>query len=558
VQTLHALALRMTGTSYAVAAEYNEKIDFSAVIHKATALLKKAERDDEDENSKEASLHRDRLLAGLRYLLIDEYQDIDADHYNLISAVAGRALHESSDKLALLAVGDDDQNIYAFNGANVRFIRQFKQDYGAQIKYLLDNYRSTKHIVDAATAVIAKSRERMKKDQSLRIDPARREQPPGGAFAKLDPFTKGRVHLLDVPPDPLTETNIALAELQRLNRLQADGAGHWGRFAVIAREWSHLEPFAMLCRQQAIPNRMLRNEHLPDLYKTREGFHLLRLLKGVTRSSKRHRVLLGPNVLSRWFKLRYRSSTESVIDHPVRALLASFIQECESAAPGAKRVVSDLIEALYEYRVEAQNLADRQNAPMSLLTAHRAKGLEFDHVLILDGGGWTKATDDERRLFYVAMTRARKTLTLCNQIGGGHRFVGDCADLTLRSRPGAPTTTNKVELRKIWFAALEHIDLSWPGRFGARDAIHASLRELDYGDSLTLRERKDGKPGWELVDAHQIIVGRMAKKFTPPQGECVAVRVRAIVVRSRKQGKNFVPLEVDEWELVLPEIEYIS
>jgi len=109
VQTLHGLAMRLTGTSYAVAAERGESIDFSSVIKTATAQLKKAEQDDDIG----PSMQRDRLLSGLRYLLVDEYQDINADHYDLISALAGRSLNSEEDKLTLMAVGDDDQNIYA-------------------------------------------------------------------------------------------------------------------------------------------------------------------------------------------------------------------------------------------------------------------------------------------------------------------------------------------------------------------------------------------------------------------------------------------------------------
>ena len=90
--------------------------------------------------------------------MIDEYQDIGLDQYELISALAGRTLAEEDDKLSLFAVGDDDQNIYAFNGASVEFIRRFEADYGAKPAFLIDNYRSTSHIIAAANAVIQPAR----------------------------------------------------------------------------------------------------------------------------------------------------------------------------------------------------------------------------------------------------------------------------------------------------------------------------------------------------------------------------------------------------------------
>ena len=68
-----------------------------------------------------------------------EYQDIAEDQYGLISALAGRTLAEEDDRISLFAVGDDDQNIYAFIGASVEFIRRFEADYGASPAYLTDN-----------------------------------------------------------------------------------------------------------------------------------------------------------------------------------------------------------------------------------------------------------------------------------------------------------------------------------------------------------------------------------------------------------------------------------
>ena len=90
------------------------------------------------------------MLAGFQYILVDEYQDIDEPQYEMISAIAGRTLEDADQKLSILAVGDDDQNIYTFRGANVQFIRRFQQDYEAEVHYLVENYRSTRYIIEAA------------------------------------------------------------------------------------------------------------------------------------------------------------------------------------------------------------------------------------------------------------------------------------------------------------------------------------------------------------------------------------------------------------------------
>jgi ATP-dependent DNA helicase RecQ len=549
VQTLHGLALRLTGTSYAVAVERGETIHFDSVIKTATEMLKRSEGDDE----LGPSVQRDRLLAGLRYLLVDEYQDVNADHYALISAVAGRTLTSEEDKLSLLVVGDDDQNIYAFGGANVRFIRQFEVDYQAKRYHLIENYRSTKQIIDAANQVIAPAKERMKSDQALRINHARRDQPTGGAYEISDPIAQGRVHILEVPRSNFEEIQVALAELERLNRLQSEFSGCWGRFAVIARHWDRLEPMAALCRQRGIPVRLMRDDHLPDLHTTREGHELLCLLKGKRRGNERQRVILKAGTLSRWFKRRFDYDVGDLIQHPTLSALAQFIVECESAAPGAERVAIDLVEALYEFGTGSKS-ASALNGPLVLLTAHRAKGLEFDHVLILDGGGWGELRDEERRLFYVAMTRARKTLTICEQIRGTHCFTKYCADLSLRSRPEVHAINTGLGNR-VWIADPEQVVLSWPAFFGKQAGIHRSIRNLDYGDPLLLRPRSDGKPGWELADTQGNAVTRMAQRFSPPEGEIVAVRVGNILTRIAK-GVEAERVKVSVWELVLPEIEY--
>ncbi|MDR0673277.1 MAG: RecQ family ATP-dependent DNA helicase [Zoogloeaceae bacterium] len=566
VQTLHGFALRLTGTSYAAAAERGEEIKFEAVIQTATEMLQRTENRTETntEKERETSTLRDRLLSGLRYLMVDEYQDINADHYALISAIAGRTLENESDKLAsILVVGDDDQNIYAFGGAEVQFIRKFERDYAAKRYALIENYRSSQHIIDAANAVIVMAKNRMKSDLSLRVNRERANDPPGGAFAKLDPVTQGRVHLLEVPDDGFAEAYIALNELARLRALQASStstAGHWGGFAVIAREWKQLEFFATLCRFQKIPVRLLRKEeddYLPPLRQTRAGRALLALLKGERRHNEKAHVLVRTKALSRWFARRFGKKVQDFIEHSAEAMLAQFIAENESPAFGTERVASDLIESLYEFGSGRESNANGANGTMMLLTAHRAKGLEFDHVLILDGGGWHKENDEERRLFYVAMTRAKKTLTLCECYGNSkaaHRFTKCCENLFLRSRPTAPARTSHP-IHKLWTASPEQIVLSWPGYFLLDAKIHRALRALEHGDPLTLQERpREGYSSWELLDAHGTPVTRMAKSFVPPNGTIVAVRVRHILARKAKPGEQ---VKIPEWELVLPEIEYI-
>ncbi len=150
VLTCHGFAMRLVGASFSGRADRLDSAAFQAILRQAVDLLRGAglPADDADEQ-------RARLLAGFRWILVDEYQDIGPEQYELISALAGRTLADEDDKLSLFAVGDDDQNIYAFDGASVEFIKRFETDYRARPAFLTDNYRSTAHIIAAANAVIA-------------------------------------------------------------------------------------------------------------------------------------------------------------------------------------------------------------------------------------------------------------------------------------------------------------------------------------------------------------------------------------------------------------------
>ncbi|NVZ10558.1 hypothetical protein HW932_14935 [Allochromatium humboldtianum] len=84
--------------------------------------------------------------------------------------------------------------------------------------------------------------------------------------------------------------------------------------------------------------------------------------------------------------------------------------------------------------------------------------------------------------------------------------------------------------------------------------IHRARAALEVGDPLERRPmtRRDGKPGWELADRHGVVVARMAAKFQPPDGEIMAVRVAAVLVRTTKGDKGW---RCGRWELV--EVGYV-
>ena len=279
VLTCHALAMRLVGASFAAARggvdSSGSDNGFAGVLRDATALLR-----GDGLPPEEADTQRERLLAGFRWICVDEYQDIDPDQYALISALAGRTLDEADSKLTLFAVGDDDQNIYSFMGASVAFIRRFSDDYAARPAWLTENYRSTAHIIDAANAFIASAGERIKKQHPIEIDRARRKHAAGGEWAARDPVARGRVQMLPAGPDDRTQAVAAISELRRLEVLAATaGDWDWRNCAVIARQWRTLDPVRSYCEIEGIPAQVA-NYDASYFWRLRETRRLLTWLEG--------------------------------------------------------------------------------------------------------------------------------------------------------------------------------------------------------------------------------------------------------------------------------------
>ena len=207
-------------------------------------------------------------MGGYSHILVDEYQDIDQDQYDLISALAGRTSDDSDGKLSILAVGDDDQNIYTFRGANVAFIRRFQSDYQAKIHYLLENYRSTGHIVDAANQLIKHNQDRMKTNREIRLNDSRSKDPPGGRWVEIDPLIRGKVQIIQVI-DAEQQAAALADEINRLQRLDANLK--WTDCAILSRTREALHPIRALLEHQGIPvTWTIDRDKVPPLYRIRE------------------------------------------------------------------------------------------------------------------------------------------------------------------------------------------------------------------------------------------------------------------------------------------------
>ena len=536
VLTCHALAMRLVGASFTGRANQLDDSEFKKILRDAVVLLR-----GQGLPPDEADEQRTRLLAGFRWILMDEYQDIGPEEYALISALAGRTLSEQDDKLTLFAVGDDDQNIYSFKGASVKFIRRFEKDYGARPAYLTGNYRSTGHIIDAANSVIEPARQRMKTGHPIHVNRARANEPPGGAWANLDTVTQGRVQILPAGDTPVTQAQTVVAELKRLAGL-APG-WDWSTCAVIARRWRYLDPVRSLCELEGIPTQMAK-EDFSGIWHLRETRALVNWVRG--RDSR----LVASADLSEWVA-RQPSG-------PWVELLSEAVSEYATETGGLETPVDSFVEWLAEWGREAR----RRQRGLLLTTAHRAKGLEFDHVVVLDGHwnavGRGEDADAPRRLYYVAMTRARQTLTLA-RLPGPHPIQDALTDSSsvLRRPPPVNLPTPAPELaRRYRRLSLRDVFLGYAGYLQAEHPAHRAIASLSPGDRLRVRQ---GRDRWELTDRNGFVVGQLAASFTPPAGmRCAFATVLAVVTwdKEKSEPQYQANLRCDSWEVVVPELVF--
>jgi ATP-dependent DNA helicase RecQ len=535
VLTCHALAMRLAGLSFAGRAGVVDDAVLKTVIPQAVALLKGEGLAVED-----ADEQRERLLAGFRWILVDEYQDVGQDQYDLISALAGRTQQDAERKLSLFAVGDDDQNIYAFAGASVEFIRQFATDYASKPTFLTENYRSTAHIIAAANLVIEPARERMKAGHPISVHRARAKASPGGEWQSRDPVGQGRVQVLRAGGDPMMQALAVMTELQRLSRLEPNWS--WTRAAVIAREWKYLEPVRAYCELNSIAAQMA-DEELPSFWRLRETQALIDWVRGLDKK------LVSASGVAEWLAAQPPS--------PWISLLQEAAGDYGVETGGSELPHDHFFDWLAEWGRDVR----RRQTGLMLLTAHRAKGLEFDHVAVLDGG-WGQASrgedqDAPRRLFYVAMTRAKHTLTLAC-FDRGHTIIDGLPESSAILRravtqlPAPPMALARQHAR----LRLADVDLGFAGRSEPHKPVHRAIASLTTGSALRLELEREK---WILRDDKGAIVGRLAASYAPPPGmECNSARVAAVVVwRREDSSEEYQSLhKCDRWEVVVPELVF--
>lgn len=405
-----------------------------------------------------------------RYILVDEFQDTNQCQYKIV-----RYLAEPQGNLCV--VGDDDQSIYAFRGADIRNILNFEKDYGndAKVFPLEQNYRSTQNILDAAWNVVRNNKYR--KDKELWTE-----------------NEKGDPVICYEAIDQNDEANYVVTQIETLHREGVDYAD----FAVFYRTTAQSRVFEEALRRGNIPYQIIGGLGFYDRMEIKDLLAYLRVICNPDDSISLRRIInvpgrgIGMKTIQRLvdfaanegislFKAVKRVNEISQINRGIKTKVRRFndifdslrddilpsdalyhilqttkyLEDLKSQktleAQGRIENIEQLISAITEYesRSPAPTLADYlENVALTadidtmetdernivpLMTLHSAKGLEFPFVFIVGmEEGYlphqrsldTEAElEEERRLCYVGITRAMERLYLVH--ASSRRMYGD-------------------------------------------------------------------------------------------------------------------------------------
>ena len=345
------------------------------------------------------------------WVAVDEYQDVDELQYRLLGLLAPRDGN-------LCAIGDPDQAIYGFRGADVGFFLRFQADHPtARTVQLTRNYRSSGVIVDGALQVIAPSS--LVRDRVL--DPVRRaEALPERIVVRRAASERAEAEFVVHTVDQLIGgSSFFSLDSGRASSSARDHGLSFADVAVLYRTDAQAAPLAEALARAGMPFQKRSHDRLADHPGVRAVVRVLR---------DPHAAVGGR---SAELTVRVRHAAELAAEPSEVALAAQggvdgqalVAAAVELLVPLAERCGDDLERFLAELALGAEvDTLDPRADRISLLTLHAAKGLEFPVVFVVgceDGllplrWGGARAEDDgeERRLFFVGMTRARSHLFL--------------------------------------------------------------------------------------------------------------------------------------------------
>ncbi len=390
--------------------EKNKGVDFDDLLIKTVYLLQK--------NDDVLDYYHNKY----KYFLVDEFQDTNYVQYLLTKLLAEKSKN-------ITVVGDFSQSIYSWRGADITNLKKFETDFkGTKTFYLEENYRSTQNILDFAYNVISKN----------------------STHPILHLFTdnkKGEEVILYQADNEQAEAVYAAEEIVRLNN--GTSISDPPTFAILYRTNAQSRVLEEVFLHYGIPYILVGGTRFYERREIKDVLAYLKLLINPNESVSLERIKkLGKNRFEKFKKLYEEIkdkldaySTDEIIEKLFQNVdylklydvedVDDFsrlenIKELKSVALNFPKLMDfleqvALVESEYSEHEKKTKGGNRQ---LVLMTLHQAKGLEFDHVFIVgvEEGllPHSRSLDDqfqleeERRLFYVGITRAKKSLYITN------------------------------------------------------------------------------------------------------------------------------------------------
>ena len=454
-------------------------------LDKSDEIIKKA-----TEKIKNREVEPSRITKSV--LVIDEAQDMDKEEFSLITT-----LMEHNEEMRVIAVGDDDQNIYEFRGSSSKHLEQLLQMKEAKKYDLFENFRSKSNLVYFTNQFVTRISRRLK---DIPIIP---RQSDNGKIKLVRYQSKNLIDPLvhDIITTGLTGTTCVLTKTNE-EALQTTGL-------------------------------LLKNHMQAKLIQSNDVFNLYNLLE--VRSFLNYlqlddEVFIISNDIwenaKRQLINSFRKSTKLEI-------CVNIIKDFEATNPVIK-YKSDLEVFIRESRLE--DFFNEQGETIFVSTIHKAKGKEFDNVFLLLEN-FNPTTDKAKRLLYVAMTRAKQNLTV-------HLNSGFLDNIQAEDIERIENNNNYLPPGELAIQ-LTHRDI-WLGYFMNKQYL---IYKLTSGEELILN-------GDECLDSRGRSVLKFSKQF---QGQIERLKERNYVLKTAKV--NFIVFwyneEKDkEVKIILPELYF--
>ena len=425
-------------------------------------------------------------------LVIDEAQDMNADEFALINT-----LMEQNEEMRVITVGDDDQNIYEFRGASSKYLEQFMAERKAAKHELIENYRSKNNLVEFTNGFVKKIRHRLKET------PIAAKQTDNGNI-KLTYYQNG--NLISPLVQDILSTGLA------------------GTTCVLTKTNDEA---------LQITGLLLKNRIQAKLIQSNEGFSLQNLLEVRFLLNK---INMGEDVkiisdevwANAKSELRKQFQRSSKLE-----LCNNLIRQFEDSNQ-KRKYKSDLEVFIRESKLE--DFYNESGETIFVSTIHKAKGKEFDNVFIMLDS-FTPSTDEAKRLVYVAMTRAKRNLTI--HLNGN--YLDNITAENLKRVEDKETHLLPSELAMH----LTHEDV----QLGYFEFVQHRLNGIISGDFLI-------KTDEGCVNAKGNLVLKFSKKFTE-----VLNSQEGKGYKLKEAKANFVlywkkPGEEKEIKIILPELVF--